>query len=255
VSARLVVTMDTTHSFQPPPADPAQLTAEAAAMGGSFWTGAPKVLAAFATILGSIVALTTVLVQAGVIGSSRTAPGTPTTLAAARTTPAQTATLQTPVQATRAAVPAVEMPSLGKALADLNELLAESARTKGDLGKLIVDVQPSPPAIGRTEALGKIDEIVRQREQLHAELASLPAPAPLSTALALLRDSITASLADDRLVRQWIVAHYDGNGAADSLWQAQLEASRAASEAKRAFRAEYADRLATSGLSGFIPDY
>ena len=48
---------------------------------------------------------------------------------------------------------------------------------------------------------------------------------------------------------------YDGNVAADSLWQAQLEASGAASEAKRAFRAEYADRLAATGLSGVIPDY
>ena len=71
--------------------------------------------------------------------------------------------------------------------------------------------------------------------------------------LALLRDSITASLADDRLVRQWIVARYDGNVAADSLWQAQLEASRAASEAKRAFRAEYADRLAAQRALGLHP--
>ena len=44
----------------------------------SFWTGAPKLLAAFATILGSIVALTTVLVQAGVIGSERYQGGTTT---------------------------------------------------------------------------------------------------------------------------------------------------------------------------------
>ena len=61
--------MDTAHSFPPPPADPVDLTADSAESGGSFWTGAPKLLAAFATILGSIVALTTVLVQAGVIGS------------------------------------------------------------------------------------------------------------------------------------------------------------------------------------------
>jgi hypothetical protein len=97
VSARLVVTMDTTQSFQPLPADPAGLTAETAAPGGSFWTGAPKLLAALATILGSIVALTTVLVQAGVVGSPRTAPGTPTTVPA-QTEPAQTAKLQTPVR-------------------------------------------------------------------------------------------------------------------------------------------------------------
>ena len=56
-------------------------------------------------------------------------------------------------------------------------------------------------------------------------------------------------------MRQWIVARYDGNVAADSLWQAQVEASRAASEAKRTFKAEYADRLRASGLSDSIPDY
>ena len=241
--------MDTAHSVQPPPADSVDLTGDPAASGGSFWTGAPKLLAAFATILGSVVALTTVLVQAGVIGS-QTAARTTATL------PVQPASLRTTqAQTTPTVPPAAETPTLDGALGDLNGLLAESARTKGDLGKLIADVQSGTSAIGRAAAVDKIDEIVRQREQLHAELAALPAPAGLSTALALLRDSITASLADDRLVRQWIVARYDGNVAADSLWQAQLEASRAASEAKSAFRAEYADRLRASGLSTSIPNY
>ena len=62
--------MGTAQSFPSPPAEPVDLTAASAESGGSFWTGAPKLLAAFATILGSIVALTTVLVQAGVIGSA-----------------------------------------------------------------------------------------------------------------------------------------------------------------------------------------
>ena len=66
---------------------------------------------------------------------------------------------------------------------------------------------------------------------------------------------ITASLADDRLVRQWIVAHYDGDAAANALWQAQGEASRAASEAKRAFRAEYAAQLLANGRPSSIPEY
>ena len=243
--------MGTAHTFPSPPPDTTDLTAASAESGGSFWTGAPKLLAAFATLLGSIVALTTVLVQAGVIGSqtaARTTPSVPVQPVSARTAPPQGPVTPTVFET-------AETPSLNGALGDLNELLAESARTKGDLGKLIADVQSGPSAIGRDAAVERIDEIVSQRQQLHARLAAFAAPAPLSKSLALLRDSITASLADDRLVRQWIVARYDGNVAADSLWQAQLEASRAASEAKRAFRAEYENRLRASGLSDFIPGY
>ena len=246
--------MDTARSFQAPPAEPFDPTADSAGSGASFWTGAPKLLAALATIIGSVVALTTVLVQAGVIGSSQTA-GETTPTVPVRSTPVQTVSVQTPVQPARVVLPVVETPSLDQKLGDLNGLLAESARTKGDLGKLIGDVQADPPAIDRETAVRKMDEIVSQREQLHAELADFAAPAPLSKALSLLRDSITASLADDRLVRQWVVAHYDGDAAANALWQAQLEASRVASEAKRAFRTEYAAQLLSNGLPSFIPDY
>ena len=73
--------------------------------------------------------------------------------------------------------------------------------------------------------------------------------------VAVMVDDYRASLADDRLVRQWIVARYDGDSAADRLWQAQLEASREATRAKNAFRAEYVDRLVSRGLPSFIPDY
>jgi hypothetical protein len=242
--------MDTAHSFPSPPPEPIDPAAES---GGSFWTGAPKLLAAFATLLGSIVALTTVLVQAGVIGSQAAGETTPTV--PVRSTPVQTVSIKVPVQPARVVLPVAETPSLEQTLGDLNGLLSQSARTKGDLGRLIGEVQVGPSAINRDTAVREIDEIVSQRAQLHAELADFQAPAALSKALALLRDSITASLADDRLVRQWIVARYDGNVAADSLWQAQLEASRAASEAKRSFKAEYADRLRASGLSDSIPDY
>jgi hypothetical protein len=256
--------MGTTQSFQPPPFDPAELTADSAGSGGSFWTGAPKLLAAFATLLGSIVALTTVLVQAGVIGASRTAAETvpsppaqkgPAKTDTARKVPAQTVP-SVPVQPLRA-VPGrtAEPPSLDQALGDLNGLLTGSAHTKGNLGKLVADVQAEPPAIDRDVAVRHIGEIIRQRRQLHAELAAFSAPAPLSKALALLRDSITASLADDRLVRQWIVARYEGDASEDALWQAQLEASLAAGEAKRTFKTEYADRLVASGVSFAIPDY
>ena len=138
-------------------------------------------------------------------------------------------------------------------MGDLNELLAESARTKGNLGSLISRVQSSPPAIARAAALHEIDRIVQQREGLHAALAAFPTPDVLSDALALLRDSITASLADDRLVRQWIVARYDGDAAADRLWEAQLEASREASRTKSAFKAEYADRFAVGGCRASFP--
>ena len=209
--------------------------ADAAASGGSFWTGAPKLLAALATTIGSLVALTTVLVQAGVIGSSSEA--------ASVTTPT------VPVESTPRTAP------LDATLGELDGLLAESARTKGDLGKLIGDVQTDSPAIDRATAVREIDAIVGQRERLHAQLADLSTPAPLAKTLSLLRDSITASLADDRLVRQWIVAHYDGDAAANALWQAQGEASRVASEAKRAFRTEYAAQLLANGRPSFIPEY
>jgi hypothetical protein len=248
--------MDTAHSLPPPPPDPADDTTASASSSASFWTGAPRLLAGLATVIGSIVGLATVLVQAGVIGSSSTATQTgraktappivaaneaPSRPGAARTLPVVAATAQTP--------------SLDQALGDLNELLAESARTKGDLGSLIEDVRSTPSAIGRSTALREIDRIVQQREGLHAELAAFPTPADLSKAVALLRDSITASLADDRLVRQWIVAHYDGDVAAERLWRAQLEASHEATRAKNAFRAEYADRLLSQGRSSVIPNY
>jgi hypothetical protein len=227
----------------------------------SFWTGAPRILTGLATVVGSFVGLATVLVQAGMIGSSSPTPAQP---APARTVAAVTVKADAPAaretrERQHAAPETRETPpetaSLDQALARLNELLAESARTKGDLGSLIGRVSSSPPTIDSATAIGEIDAIVRQREGLHATLAAFPAPDALSQALALLRDSITASLAYDRLVRQWIVARYDGDPAAGRLWEAQLEASREASRAKSAFRAEYAGRLASRGLSSIIPDY
>ena len=237
MAARLVVTMDTAHSFPAPAPEPVDPTADTAGSGGSFWTGAPKLLAALATTIGSLVALTTVLVQAGVIGSS------------------QAAGVTTPTVPVRSVQSTPQTAPLDATLGQLDGLLAESARTKGDLGKLIGDVQTDPPAIDRATAVREIDAIVSQRELLHAKLADFPTPAPLSKALSLLRDSITASLADDRLVRQWIVAHYDRDAAANALWQAQGEASRVASEAKRAFRTEYAAQLLANGRPSSIPEY
>ena len=240
--------MDTAQPLPSPPPDPVDGTPAAAPPGGSFWSGASGLLAGLATVVGSFVGLATVLVQAGVIGSSSP---TPAQTAAARTQPAQTQ----PAQSQPAVRTTADAPSLDRVLSNLNALLAESARTKGNLGSLIVKVQSNPPAIGRETALREIDTIVRQREGLHATLAALRVPDALAKALALLRDSITVSLADDRLVRQWIVARYDGDPAEDRLWEAQLEASHEARRAKDAFRAEYTDRLLSQRLSGFIPDY
>jgi hypothetical protein len=182
-------------------------------------------LTGLAAVIGSVVALGTLLVQAGVLGAS--APGQTTT----------------------------PTPSLDRAFGRLNELLAESARTKGDLGALIGKVDATPPAVARGEALAAIDQIVRQREALHSTFASFVVPDRLAPALALLRDSITSSLADDRLVRQWIVARYDGDAAAERLWQAQLEASREATRAKAAFTSAYGDLLRAHGLPGVVPEY
>ncbi len=240
--------MDTAQPLSSPQPDPADDTSAPASSAGSFWSGASGLLAGLATVVGSFVGLATVLVQAGVIGSSSPAPAQ---TAAARAQPAQTQ----PAQTQAAVRTTADAPSLDRVLSNLNALLAESARTKGDLGSLIVKVQSSPPAIDRGTALREIDMIVRQREGLHATLAALRVPDALAKALALLRDSITVSLADDRLVRQWIVARFDGDPAEDRLWAAQVEASDEAGRAKSAFRAEYTDRLLSQGLSSFIPNY
>ena len=212
-----------------------------ASTGASFWDGAPKLVAGLATLVGSLAAVATVLVQAGVFGSPSASP---------QTTQAQTIQART----APAVAPKAETPSLDGALRSLNELLNESAHTRGDLGALIADVERNPP-IDRAAALREIDAIVRQREGLHRTVAGLSAPDELSNALALLRDSVTASLADDRLVRQWFVALYDGDAAADRLREAHLEASAEATRAKDKFRAEYAGILLAAGLSSSIPEY
>jgi hypothetical protein len=224
--------------------------------GRSFWASAPGLLTGLGAILGSVVGLATVLVQAGVIGSSSTpsqvAPAQASAAVAmpAVTTPAVTA----PAVTTPAVTTPAEEPSLERSLRRLNELLAESARTRGDLGSLIADVKAEPP-IPRGAALREIDAIVRQRQGLHRTIGELPAPDELSNALALLRDSVTASLADDRLVRQWIVARYDGDAAVGRLEQAEWEASREATRAKTAFRDEYRAILLSAGLPSSIPEY
>ena len=224
--------------------------------GRSFWASAPGLLAGVAAILGSVVGLATVLVQAGVIGTSSTrsqvapAPASAAVSMPAVTTPAVT----TPAVTKPAVTTPAEEPSLERSLRRLNELLAESARTRGDLSSLIADVKAELP-IPRGAALREIDAIVRQREGLHRTIGDLPAPDELSNALGLLSESVTASLADDRLVRQWIVARYDGDPAAGRLEQAAWEASRKATRAKDAFRAEYARILLAAGLPSSIPEY
>jgi hypothetical protein len=239
--------MDSAQPLPSPPPDPVDGTPAAASSSGSFWTGASGLLAGLATVVGSFVGLATVLVQAGVIGSSSSTP--------AQTAPARTQSAQTQPAQSQPVRTTADAPSLDRVLSNINALLAESARTKGNLGSLIVKVQSNPPAISRETALTEIDTIVRQREDLHATLAALRVPDELAKALALLRDSITVSLADDRLVRLWIIARFDGDPAADRLDEAQREASQQASRAKSAFRAEYTDRLLAHGLSSFIPDY
>ena len=229
--------------------------------GRSFWASAPGLLAGVAAILGSVVGLATVLVQAGVIGTSSTrsqvapAPASAAVSMPAVTTPAVTTpAVTTPAVTTPAVTTPAEEPSLERSLRRLNELLAESARTRGDLSSLIADVKAELP-IPRGAALREIDAIVRQREGLHRTIGDLPAPDELSNALGLLSESVTASLADDRLVRQWIVARYDGDPAAGRLEQAAWEASRKATRAKDAFRAEYARILLAAGLPSSIPEY
>jgi hypothetical protein len=226
--------MDFTDGLQPT-ADDATTTPS----GGSLWSSAPGLLAGLATLVGSLVGLATVLVQAGVIGAS--------------SAPAPVRTTTAPL--TTAAIAPSAAPELDRALDRLDALLAESARTKGNLGALVAAVQARPPAVSRATALNEIDRIITQREGLRHAIAAFAAPATLLPALALLRDSITVSLADDRLVRQWIVARFDGDPAESRLWQAQLEESRQATSAKSAFRAVYTETLRSRGRPGVVPDY
>ena len=66
-------------------------------------------------------------------------------------------------------------------------------------------------------------------------------------ARALLRRSLTAAIDDDVAVERWIVAHYEGDPAAEGpAWAEQVAASGRATVAKRAFLDAY------SGLAGRI---
>lgn len=118
----------------------------------------------------------------------------------------------------------------------LDSLLANSARTRGDLGGLISDVQRR--SISRQSALDRINQIIGERKSLRE---SLPVDQPDSFrhAQSSLRSSVDASIEDDQAVESWIEAFFDRSPAAASRFAEVRRLSFAASARKSEFLSEY----------------
>ncbi len=118
----------------------------------------------------------------------------------------------------------------------LDSLLINSARTRGDLGGLISEVQQH--SISRQSALDRINQIIGERKNLRE---SLPVDQPDSfrPLQSLLRSSIDASIEDDQAVQAWIEAFFDRSPAAASRYAEVRRLSFAASARKSDFLSEY----------------
>ena len=120
----------------------------------------------------------------------------------------------------------------------LDQVLIESANTRGDLGQLISEVQQG--SITADEARSRIDSVVNQRNDLRSAVEQVTPPPQFSYAFSLLHKSILLSLNDDLAIRDWIEDLINNDqAAADSDWQRQLALSGQASSAKSAFLSEY----------------
>jgi hypothetical protein len=120
----------------------------------------------------------------------------------------------------------------------LDQVLIESANTRGDLGQLISEVQQG--SITAEEARSRIDSVVNQRNDLRSAVEQVTPPSQFNYAFSLLHKSILLSLNDDLAIRDWIEDLINSDqAAADSDWQRQLSLSSQASSSKSAFLAEY----------------
>jgi S1-C subfamily serine protease len=120
----------------------------------------------------------------------------------------------------------------------LDQVLIDSANTRGDLGQLISQVQQA--SITADEAQSRIDSVVNQRNDLRNAVEQVTPPSQFGNAFSLLHKSILLSLNDDLAIRDWIQDLINGDqAAADSDWQRQLALSGQASAAKSAFLSEY----------------
>lgn len=117
-------------------------------------------------------------------------------------------------------------------------LLANSARTRGDLGGLIRNVRAK--TLSRAEALRQIDQIIGQRRSL-ADNLPVDTPPSFEHAQDVLRESIIASLRDDEAVRSWITAFYNGSPEEPQLFSEVGRLSDIATAKKTEFLSEYND--------------
>jgi hypothetical protein len=188
-----------------PQAPPHSFTGSVAAIGG---------------LLTAVAGLLTILWQIGVFGASGAT--VPESVARVATASAQVATSSDRVYGEQ-----------------LTRLLRNSADTRVGLGTLISGVQNG--ALDYEDAKARIAAVIAQRQGLRDDVARLDTPARFSAAAELLRSSLTAAIDDDVAVQRWIVAHYEGDPAAEGpAWNDQIAASGRATRAKREFLDAYA---------------
>jgi len=121
----------------------------------------------------------------------------------------------------------------------LDQLLIASAQTRGDLGRLISQVQQSGSKTSH-EAQSQIESVIAQRNKLRRAVEQATPPLQFEHAYSLLQKSIVLSLDDDYAVRDWINALINGDTAsAARYWQQQLRLSTQASAAKASFFTVY----------------
>jgi hypothetical protein len=121
----------------------------------------------------------------------------------------------------------------------IDRLLTNSAKTRGDLGRLIQQVSQSGTKTS-DEARSEIAALIARRRTLQRAVRHLTPPLQFEHAYSLLQRSITLSLDDDYAIRDWIAAKIAGNlSAADHDWNRQLRASGQASAAKTSFLTVY----------------
>ena len=126
----------------------------------------------------------------------------------------------------------------------IDSLLRNSVEARSDLGALISEAQNG--TIGLNEARDRIAGVIAQRTSLQTEVAALSPPAPFVRAAELLRQSISASLDDDRAIQGLINAYFEDYD--PSSFSAQhVEANNRATAAKQSFLATY-NRLRTRYL-------
>jgi hypothetical protein len=177
-------------------------------------------LAAIGGLLTAVAGLLTILWQIGVLGP-------------AEGTLAQTVS---GVSTESAQVVTSNDRAYGEQLA---RLLRNSADTRIGLGTLISGVQGG--SLDYADAKARIAAVIAQRQGLRDDVARMETPARFAGAAELLRRSLTAAIDDDVAVQRWIVAHYEGDPAAEGpAWNDQVAASGRATRAKREFLDAYA---------------